>query len=174
MGDWLHRLHTLIGEEIPAPLVPIGANRGQNSISAANGTIGTGISRQFSPPYDADGVPCGLCPTCHRGEFWRRPKFHKEIPAAGCAGSAPLHPRVVAPATFAACPRTTNDDSNGKAPSQVGGWARWVSLQRICRCELIVDRSRDPECDAARDSRELGAFLPWKPFLLPCRSPWPV
>ena len=35
------------------------------------------------------------------------------IPATGCAGSAPLRPRVVAPATFAACPRTTNDDSNG-------------------------------------------------------------
>ena len=35
------------------------------------------------------------------------------IPAAGCAGSAPLRPRVVVPATSAACPRTTNDDSNG-------------------------------------------------------------
>jgi hypothetical protein len=78
MGDWLHRLHTLIGDETPVPLVPIGANRGQNSISAPNGTIGTGISGQFSPPYDAEGVPCGVCPTCHRGEFWRRPKFHKD------------------------------------------------------------------------------------------------
>ena len=33
---------------------------------------------EISPPYDAEGVPCGLCPTCHRGEFWRRPKFHKD------------------------------------------------------------------------------------------------
>jgi hypothetical protein len=32
----------------------------------------------FSPPYDAEGVPCGLCPTCHRGEFWRYPKFHQD------------------------------------------------------------------------------------------------
>jgi hypothetical protein len=22
----------------------------------------------FSPPYDADGVPCGVCPSCSRGE----------------------------------------------------------------------------------------------------------
>ena len=32
----------------------------------------------FSPPLDAEGVPCGLCPTCRRGEFWRWPKFHKD------------------------------------------------------------------------------------------------
>ena len=33
---------------------------------------------EISPPMDAEGVPCGLCPTCHRGEFWRWPKFHKD------------------------------------------------------------------------------------------------
>ena len=27
MGDWLQRLHTLIGEETPVPLVPIGASK---------------------------------------------------------------------------------------------------------------------------------------------------
>jgi hypothetical protein len=32
----------------------------------------------FSPPYDAEGVPCGVCPTCHRGEFWRYPNFHQD------------------------------------------------------------------------------------------------
>ena len=31
----------------------------------------------FSPPYDAEGVPCGVCPSCSQGEFWRYPKFHK-------------------------------------------------------------------------------------------------
>src|SRR5690349_8060069 len=30
----------------------------------------------FSPKLDPQGVPCGLCPTCRRGEFWRYPKFH--------------------------------------------------------------------------------------------------
>ena len=67
MGDWLQRLHTLIGEET---LVP--------SILAPNGTIGTEISGPFSPPYDAEGDPCGVCPSCSRGEFWRWPKFHKD------------------------------------------------------------------------------------------------
>ena len=37
-----------------------------------------GAFSEFSPPLDAEGVPCGLCPSCNRGEFWRRPKFHKE------------------------------------------------------------------------------------------------
>jgi hypothetical protein len=32
----------------------------------------------FSPPYDAEGVPCDVCPSCSRGEFWRYPKFHKD------------------------------------------------------------------------------------------------
>ena len=30
------------------------------------------------PPFDSEGVPCGVCPWCGRGEFWRRPKFHKD------------------------------------------------------------------------------------------------
>ena len=38
---------------------------------------------EFSPPYDALAVPCGFCPTCQRGEFWRWPKFHKNHNLAG-------------------------------------------------------------------------------------------
>ena len=30
------------------------------------------------PPLDAEGVPCGGCPSCGQGEFWRWPKFHPE------------------------------------------------------------------------------------------------
>jgi hypothetical protein len=30
----------------------------------------------FSPPLDKEGVPCGACPSCGQGEFWRWPKFH--------------------------------------------------------------------------------------------------
>ena len=68
----------------------------------------------FSPPYDAEGVPCGVCPSCGRASSGAIPSSTRTmIPAAGCAGSAPLRPRVVVPATSAACPRTTNDDSNG-------------------------------------------------------------
>ena len=37
-----------------------------------------GAFSEFSPPLDAEGVPCGLCPSCNRGEFWRWPKYHKD------------------------------------------------------------------------------------------------
>ncbi len=31
-----------------------------------------------APPLDANGAPCGGCPGCGQGEFWRWPKFHSE------------------------------------------------------------------------------------------------
>ena len=31
-----------------------------------------------TPPRDAEGVPCGGCPSCGRGESWRWPKFQKD------------------------------------------------------------------------------------------------
>jgi hypothetical protein len=37
-----------------------------------------GAFSEFSPPLDAEGVPCGVCPNCRRGEFWRRPKYHPD------------------------------------------------------------------------------------------------
>ena len=37
-----------------------------------------GPFQNFHLPYDAEGVPCGGCPNCNQGEFWRRPKFHKD------------------------------------------------------------------------------------------------
>ena len=74
MSDWLQRLNALVGE--PDPCDNSDKMR-RNSISSHNVTNVTGISGPYSPPYDAEGVPCGVCPTCHRGEFWRRPKFHK-------------------------------------------------------------------------------------------------
>src|SRR5262249_20852035 len=37
----------------------------------------------FSPKLDPDGVPCGVCPSCHRGEFWRWPRFHKDHSPTG-------------------------------------------------------------------------------------------
>src|SRR5262245_15618607 len=38
---------------------------------------------EFLPPLDAEGVPCGGCPTCHRGEFWRWPKYHRDHDPTG-------------------------------------------------------------------------------------------
>jgi hypothetical protein len=33
---------------------------------------------EVTPPLDAEGVPCGGCPSCGQGEFWRWPRFHKD------------------------------------------------------------------------------------------------
>jgi hypothetical protein len=42
------------------------------------GTSQPGAFSRISPPMDAEGVPCGGCPSCARGEFWRWPRFHKD------------------------------------------------------------------------------------------------
>lgn len=42
------------------------------------GAKGRRISKSVIPPFDADGIPCGGCPSCGLGEFWRYPKFHAE------------------------------------------------------------------------------------------------
>src|SRR5689334_24957475 len=43
-----------------------------NNFEGFEGTQGGAFS-EFSPLLDVEGMPCGLCPTCHRGEFWRWP-----------------------------------------------------------------------------------------------------
>jgi hypothetical protein len=42
------------------------------------GSTQLGAFSRISPPLDAEGVPCGGCPSCNQGEFWRWPKFHKD------------------------------------------------------------------------------------------------
>ena len=32
----------------------------------------------FLPSLDAEGVPCGCCPSCRHGDFWRWPKSHPD------------------------------------------------------------------------------------------------
>jgi hypothetical protein len=46
---------------------------------------GKPLSDIASPPLDAEGVPCGNCPSCGQGEFWRRPKFHRDHNPRGWA-----------------------------------------------------------------------------------------
>ena len=75
MSDWLQRLNALVGE--PDPCDNSDEMR-RKPLSSHNVTIVTGISGQISPPLDAEGVPCGVCPSCGQGEFWLWPKFHKE------------------------------------------------------------------------------------------------
>jgi len=36
------------------------------------------FSENHAPPLDAEGTPCGLCPTCNLGEFWQRPRSHPD------------------------------------------------------------------------------------------------
>jgi hypothetical protein len=38
---------------------------------------------RYEAPLDAEGVPCGGCPTCGKGEFWPWPKFHRQRKPTG-------------------------------------------------------------------------------------------
>jgi len=60
---------------------------------------------EITPPFDADGVPCGMCPTCHRGEFWRYPHFHPDHKPNGwtCWFCAPP-PKGSGPCDFCGVP----------------------------------------------------------------------
>jgi hypothetical protein len=42
------------------------------------GTQVGAFSENYVPPLSSEGVPCGPCPSCRQGEFWRWPKFHKD------------------------------------------------------------------------------------------------
>ena len=75
MTDWMRRLNELILEKDPSDNSDNSAN---SPPIVTNVTIVTGTSSPKRPPMDADGVPCGGCPGCGQGEFWRWPKFHAE------------------------------------------------------------------------------------------------
>jgi hypothetical protein len=64
------------GEE-PSKPSKIALRSSLNNFEGFEGTQ-VGAFSEFSPPLDAEGVPCGLCTICRRGEFWRWPKFHKD------------------------------------------------------------------------------------------------
>jgi len=63
--------------EEPSKPSKIGLRSFLNNFEGFEGTQ-VGAFSDFSPPQDAEGMPCGLCPTCRRGEFWRWPKSHKD------------------------------------------------------------------------------------------------
>ena len=79
MGDWLQRFHALDQETNPSPDRSDRSDRSDRGLSGANGPNGPG----YFPPLDAEGVPCGGCPSCNQGEFWRWPKFHKDHDPTG-------------------------------------------------------------------------------------------
>ena len=60
---------------------------------------------EISPPLDAEGVPCGGAQNATRASSGGGlSSTRTTTPTVGCAGSAPLRPMTVAPATFAGCP----------------------------------------------------------------------
>ena len=70
-----------------------------------NVTIVTGTSSPKRPPMDADGAPCGGCPGCGQGEFWRSPKFHPEHdPADWRCGVCDPIPHGSGPCDFCGVP----------------------------------------------------------------------
>ena len=79
MSKYLDRLKAVLGEkglpkELTKPTEPSFVSFGSDH---------TGPFSNFSPPIDAEGVPCGGCPNCNQGEFWRWPKFHQAFNARG-------------------------------------------------------------------------------------------
>jgi hypothetical protein len=79
MSDWLRRLHTLIQHQDPCANSAISANSALSAPIGPNGTNGTAMS----PPLDAEGMPCGGCASCGKGEFCRWPKFHPQFNPRG-------------------------------------------------------------------------------------------
>ena len=69
----------------------------------------------FSPSYDADGVPCSVCPSCSRGEFWRYPKFYKDHDPRGwvCWFCSPP-PEGSGPCDFCGVPEDNAEDTTCK------------------------------------------------------------
>jgi hypothetical protein len=86
MSKYLDRLKTVLTEKgLPTePSKPSKASQGlqweriRPPFEGFEGTNGRRISQSAVPPFDADGVPCGGCPSCGLGEFWRYPVFHAE------------------------------------------------------------------------------------------------
>jgi hypothetical protein len=62
MGTYIDMLRARTSGEVP--------------FEAFEGAPTRRVSKIKPPPLDSDGVPCGVCPSCGRGEFWRYPKFH--------------------------------------------------------------------------------------------------
>jgi hypothetical protein len=75
MTDWRRRLNDLILEKHPSSEIP---EIPRKPYYGDNGENGTKTSPGKRPPLDVHGAPCGLCPSCGQGEFWRWPKFHAQ------------------------------------------------------------------------------------------------
>jgi hypothetical protein len=79
VSKYLDRLKAVLGEKgLPKELT--------KPTEPSFVSFGSGHTRpfpDFSPPLDTGGVPCGGCPSCGKGEFWRWPKFHRAFNLRG-------------------------------------------------------------------------------------------
>lgn len=57
-------------EELTKPTKP-------SFVSFGSAQVGP-FSPKHAAPLNSEGVPCGACPSCGRGEFWRYPRFHRD------------------------------------------------------------------------------------------------
>ena len=98
------------GEELPklSKIAPCSSLNNFGSFDSSQ----LGAFSEFSPPLDAYGVPCGVCPSCDRGEFWRWPKFHKNHDPRGwvCWFCSPP-PRGSGPCDFCGVPEDNAEDT---------------------------------------------------------------
>jgi hypothetical protein len=130
MSGWLQRLHALNQKDLSANSANSANRSGTGGtlgeLSAPIGPIGTKVPEKFSPsrdaisfgstdlsgangacpPLEADGeTPCGYCPTCGGGEFWRYPCFHSRHAKGDwrCLICLPIPP-AAGPCDFAGVP----------------------------------------------------------------------
>jgi hypothetical protein len=76
---------------------------------------------EFLPPLDAEGVPCGGCPSCGQGEFWRWPKFHPDhVPTGWICWFCSPPPHGSGPCDFCGVPDyMVNVSSHGTLSSSL-------------------------------------------------------
>lgn len=73
-NKYLDQLKAEFPETCPGSELPKLPKGGFDSFDSSQ----VGHISEISPPLDAEGVPCGGCPSCNQGEFWRWPKFHPD------------------------------------------------------------------------------------------------
>jgi len=102
MTKYLNRLKDLLGEK-PLPKEP--SKPSKLGFEGFEGGHSRHISEIKPPRLDSEGVPCGLCPSCGGGEFWRLPVFHPRHNPRGwwCCSCSPI-PKGAGPCDFCGVP----------------------------------------------------------------------
>ena len=112
----------------------------------------------FTPPYDAEGVPCGGAPVASKGSSGGGPSSIRTMTRpAGSVGFAPRLPVAVAPVTSAGCP--TAEEMNDNQPLRHDRYGRPITRDKkrqpplIERCINTQDIKLAGWRDRRRESR---------------------